>query len=116
MQLSNPEVASQERWQGVTSIAIYYFMIAAFLAWITLKDNTLELALGVHAANNMVTFLLITSVHSVIPSPAFFSTREIDAGFSLIFLTALWLLIFSFVVFRCLKRPLPSAESLSANS
>lgn len=109
--LSNPEVTSQDNWQGVASIAIYFFMIAAFLAWITIKDNTLELALGVHAANNMATFLLVTSVHSVIPSPAVFSTREIDAGFSLVFLTAVWLWIFSFVVFRYLKRPVMSADS-----
>ncbi len=106
MHLSNPEVTSQAGWVGVASLAMYYFMIAVFLAWLTVKENTLELALGVHAANNMATFLLVTSQNSVIPSPSIFSVEEIEANFSLVFFTAAWLLAFSFIVFRVLRQPL----------
>ncbi|MGC1218051.1 MAG: CPBP family intramembrane glutamic endopeptidase [Phormidesmis sp.] len=106
MHLSNPEVTSQAGWTGVASLAVYYFMIGAFLAWLTVKENTLELAMGVHAANNMATFLLVTSKDSVIPSPAIFSVKEIEASFSLVFFTAVWLLAFSVIVFRVLRRPL----------
>jgi len=106
MHLSNPEVTSQAGWTGVASLAVYYFMIGAFLAWLTVKENTLELALGVHAANNMATFLLVTSQNSVIPSPAIFSVKAIGANFSLVFFTAVWLLAFSVIVFRVLRRPL----------
>ena len=105
MHLSNPEVTTQDSWEGVASLATYYFMMAAFLAWLTLKDSTLELALGVHAANNMAAFLLLTSDNSVIPSPAVFSVKALKATFSLVFLCTLWLLVFTYIVFRVLKRP-----------
>jgi uncharacterized protein len=102
----NPEVLSQAGWEGVLSLLLYYFMVGAFLAWLTIKDDSSELALGVHAANNMAIFLFITSPNSVIPSPALFRVSDIEAGFGGLFLTALLLLIFSYVVFRLLKRPL----------
>ncbi len=102
----NPEVATQSSWEGIFSILGYYFMIGAFLAWLTLKDRTLELALGVHAANNIATFLLVTSPNSVIPSPAVFSVTQIEANFASLFFTAILLLIFVFVIFRVLKKPM----------
>ncbi|MGD1865749.1 MAG: lysostaphin resistance A-like protein [Phormidesmis sp.] len=110
LHLSNPEVTTQKSWHGMASLAAYYFMIAAFLAWLTVKDNTLELALGVHAANNMATFLLLTSANSVIPSPAVFSVEALEASFSLVFFSAVWLLAFTFIVFRVLKRPAVSSS------
>jgi uncharacterized protein len=102
----NPEVLTQSSWEGTVSILGYYFMIAVFLAWLTLKDKTLELALGVHAANNIATFLLVTSPNSVIPSPALFSVSEIEANVASLFFTAILLLIFVFVIFRMLKKPM----------
>ncbi|MGB7085337.1 MAG: CPBP family intramembrane glutamic endopeptidase [Phormidesmis sp.] len=105
LHLFNPEVTTQANWQGAVSLLIYYFMIGAFLAWLTVKDKTLELALGAHAANNMATFLLVTSPNTVIPSPAIFSVAEIESDFTLLFFTALFLLTFSLIVFRVLKRP-----------
>lgn len=105
MHLLNPEVQTQENWQGVTSLVLYYFMVGAFLGWLTVKDKTLELALGVHAANNMATFLLVTSPNSVIPSPAIFSVSELKADFSLLFITAIFLWLFSVIVFRVMKQP-----------
>jgi membrane protease YdiL (CAAX protease family) len=41
-----------------------------FLALITLKDDRLELALGVHAANNLFIVLLVNSQDSALRSPA----------------------------------------------
>ncbi len=105
LHLSNPEVTSQDSWDAVASLVIYYFMIGAFLAWLTIKDDGLELALGVHAANNIATFLLITSVNSVVPSPAIFSVSEFEANFGTVLSTAVTLWIFSFVAFRLLRRP-----------
>lgn len=102
---SNPEVLTQQSWQGTTSVVLYYFIIGAFLAWLTLKDKTLELAIGVHAANNIATFLMVTSDNSVLPSPAIFKIETMEASFALIFFTLVFLLIFSFIVFKLLKRP-----------
>ena len=105
LHLSNPEVTTQDSWQGVASLAAYYFMVAVFLAWLTLKAHTLELALGVHAANNMATFLLLTSDNSVIPSPSIFNVDVLEANFSLVFFSAVCLLVFAFIIFRVLKQP-----------
>ena len=105
LHLSNPEVTSQDSWDAVASLVLYYFLIGAFLAWITIKDDGLELALGTHAANNIATFVLITSTNSVIPSPAVFVVSEFRANFGLVIFTAVSLWIFSFVVFRLLRRP-----------
>ncbi|MEL6605451.1 MAG: CPBP family intramembrane glutamic endopeptidase [Cyanobacteria bacterium J06614_10] len=105
LHISNPEVTTQDSWVGVASLVMYYFMIGAFLAWLTIKEKSLELALGVHAANNMATFLLVTSSNSVIPSPAVFMVGEMEATFSLVLFTAIWLWLFSLIVFRLLRRP-----------
>jgi uncharacterized protein len=80
-------------------------MVNAFLAWLTVKDRTLELALGVHAAHNAATLLLVTSPESALPSPAIFSIHEIGANFNQLFYAALWFLLFALVVFKLLKRP-----------
>lgn len=101
----NPEVIGQDGREAIASVFLYYFMVGAFLAWLTVKDRTLELALGVHAAHNTATFLLVTSPDSALPSPAIFSIREIGASFSQLFYAALWFLIFALVVFKLLKRP-----------
>ena len=42
-------------------IMIYYIGTGFFLGILTLMDEGLELALGFHAANNLVTALLVTS-------------------------------------------------------
>jgi membrane protease YdiL (CAAX protease family) len=56
MHLGNPEV--EKLGQGVM---IFYIGTGFFLGIITLMDEGLELALGFHAANNLVTALLVTS-------------------------------------------------------
>ena len=106
----NPEVSSQENPEGTISILLYYSMVGAFLGWLTIKDKTIELALGVHAANNIATFLFVTSPNSAIPSPAIFSIADIEANFAALFFTALLLLAFAVIIFRGLKRPVIDAE------
>lgn len=107
---ANPEVSTQLNWTGVASLIGYYFMTGVFLSWLTLKDGTLELALGVHAANNIATFLLVTSANSVVPSPALLALDKIEANFSLVLWSAVGFWIFSFIVFRYLRRPRRAGE------
>lgn len=102
---NNPEVFTQASSSAKVGAFLYFFIVGAFLCWITLKDRTLELALGAHAANNMATFLLITSPNSALPTPAVFSTDEIEISLALPFYAALSMLIFSFIVFKLLRRP-----------
>ncbi len=101
----NLEVSAQDSLESTLSLMGYYFMIGAFLAWLTLKEQTLELALGVHAANNMAAFLLVTSPDSSIPAPAIFSIASVEADVSLVFFNAALLFTFSLIIFRLLKKP-----------
>lgn len=56
MHAANPEV---EKIGPI--IMVYYIGTGLFLGIITLMDNGLELSLGFHAANNLVTALLVTT-------------------------------------------------------
>ena len=66
--LGNPEVKT-----SFLLLAIFYLGLSLFLAIITVKDNSLELALGVHAANNLFTVLLVNPTNSALPAQAVFS-------------------------------------------
>ncbi|MFB2895491.1 lysostaphin resistance A-like protein [Aerosakkonemataceae cyanobacterium BLCC-F50] len=61
--LGNPEVES-----NFFILALFYLGLAFFLAIVTIKDNSLELALGVHAANNLFTILLVNPINSALPA------------------------------------------------
>lgn len=81
MHIANPEVEKMGN-----SILIYYIGTGFFLGIITLMDDGMELALGFHAANNLVGALLITSDWSA------FQTNSIlkdisnpTAGFDVLF-------------------------------
>ncbi|MFD2562224.1 CPBP family intramembrane glutamic endopeptidase [Aquimarina rubra] len=56
MHIANPEVSKLG-----PIIMVYYIGTGFFLAIMTLMDEGLELALGFHAANNLVTAMLVTS-------------------------------------------------------
>ncbi len=56
MHLGNPEVEKMG-----PGIMVFYIGTGFFLGIITLMDEGLELALGFHASNNLVTALLVTS-------------------------------------------------------
>jgi membrane protease YdiL (CAAX protease family) len=76
---SNPEVASNTFVMMLT-----FFVLGAFLAWISLKDGSIELAIGVHAANNLMAGLIVTFPDSVLPTPAILTTTHFEPVFSLI--------------------------------
>ncbi|NVK51663.1 MAG: CPBP family intramembrane metalloprotease [Flavobacteriaceae bacterium] len=56
LHIENPEVAKLGKL-----ILVYYIGTGFFLGIITLMDEGIELALGFHAANNLVTALLVTA-------------------------------------------------------
>ena len=67
--LMNPEVE-----HGALLLAASYFTIGLLLAVVTLRDGRLELAIGVHAANNLLLALVANYEGSVLkPNP--FSPR-----------------------------------------
>lgn len=70
--MSNPEV-KEYGWQ---IMFFYYFLFALFLGCITLIDEGLELAFGIHFANNLISSLLINSKSSVIKTYSIFETKS----------------------------------------
>ncbi|MEA5569556.1 CPBP family intramembrane glutamic endopeptidase [Calothrix sp. UHCC 0171] len=68
--LLNPEVK-----RGAILMAIYYFSFGALATFLTLKDNRLELALGIHAANNL-SLIFINTEDSVIPTSAIWTVKQ----------------------------------------
>jgi membrane protease YdiL (CAAX protease family) len=80
---SNPEVAAF----GWMVMLPQYFAIGLLLGVVTLLDGGMEIAIGVHAANNMTIALLVTSPHVVFQTPALFRVEELHPGIDFL----LWL-------------------------
>lgn len=80
MHIFNPEVGKM----GYI-IMVYYIGTGLFLGILTLMDEGLELALGFHAANNLIGALLITSDWSAFQTHSILKDlSEPDAGFEVI--------------------------------
>jgi hypothetical protein len=66
-------------------IMVYYIGTGLFLGVITLMDEGMELALGFHAANNLVGAILVTSDWTVFKTYSIFiDTSEPSAGLDII--------------------------------
>lgn len=98
--LMNPEV----QHHGVVLMAASYFTIGLLLAAVTLRDGRLELAIGVHAANNLLLVLVANYEGSVLETDSIFTARELDPLYTLITLTA-GALVFYWLFFGRKHRP-----------
>ena len=98
-----PHLANPGLDSGFLLVALYHFGFGAFLAWISLKDGTLELAIGAHAANNLFGAIVLGFEGSALNTPSLFLTDRFVPVYSLIqFLVTAAL--FYVVVFRLFKR------------
>lgn len=80
LHLANPEV---DKLGNV--IMIYYIGTGFFLGIMTLMDEGMELALGFHAGNNLITALLVTADWTVFKTNSIFKDiSEPSAGFDVI--------------------------------
>lgn len=81
MHISNPEVAKMGN-----IVLVYYVGTGLFLGIITLMDDGMELALGFHAANNLISALLVTSDWSAFQTHSILKDiSEPSAGIDVIF-------------------------------
>ena len=101
--LANPEVAIDP-----VILPLTYFALGAFLAIITLRDNRLELAMGVHSANNLFAFVFMNYEGSALESPSVLTAAQPEPLSSLIVMLLIAAL-FYVIVFRWLGRDTPSA-------
>lgn len=98
MHILNPEVAEM----GYV-VLVYYIGTGFFLGIITLMDEGTELALGFHAANNLISALLITSDYSVLRTNAIFKDlSKPEVGYE-IFMPILFYIILLLVFSKIYK-------------
>jgi uncharacterized protein len=91
---ANPEMATHS-----VLIGLGYFVMGFFLTLITLRDNGMELALGMHAGNNLFAALFANYSITALPSPSFFTIQTLDPVYSLISLI-IGMIVFYLVFFR----------------
>ena len=82
--LLNPEVHQY----GVLIMAANYFAIGMLLATVTLRDGRLELAVGLHAMNNVFLALVANYEGSALTTESIFTATELDPVYSLVTLIA----------------------------
>jgi membrane protease YdiL (CAAX protease family) len=98
LHLSNPEVSA-----NLPLLVAYYFSFGLFAAIITLLDGGLELALGIHMANNLFSVLLANYRGSAVQSPSIFTNTVLDPVYSLV--APLVGMVIFYLWFLVLRRP-----------
>jgi membrane protease YdiL (CAAX protease family) len=94
-----PHAANPEMATGSILIGLGYFVMGFFFTFITLQDRGIELALGMHAANNLFAALFANYTVSALPSPSLFTVQTLDPVYSLVSLVA-GMAVFYVIFFR----------------
>ena len=94
-----PHAANPEMATGSVLIGLGYFAMGFFLTLITLQDNGMELALGMHAANNLFSALFANYTVTALPSPSLFTVQTLDPVYSFVSLLV-GMILFYIVFFR----------------
>jgi len=96
MHLANPEI---EKF-GTELMMTYYIGVGFFLGILTIIDDGLELALGIHAATNIFGSVFVTFDGSALQTKAIFRTDYIDVSMMLL----LFLVMATLFFLICWKR------------
>jgi membrane protease YdiL (CAAX protease family) len=100
-----PHTANPEMATDALLVGLGYAVFGFFLALITLQDNGMELALGMHAGNNLFAALFANYTITALPSPSLFTIQTLDPVYSLISLM-LGSVVF-YVIYHFLLVPKP---------
>lgn len=76
----NPEV---DAYGALFTLPVYIAM-GLLLGWVTLRSAGLEMALGLHLANNLYATLLVSAPVSALPGPALFSLDQVHPAAALV--------------------------------
>jgi hypothetical protein len=79
MHLSNPEVKEY----GVTIMLPQYILLGVVFAICVIMDEGLEIAIGVHVINNVLSSLLVTHESSVLQTAAIFKAETVNPEYAL---------------------------------
>lgn len=83
-----PHTANPEMAVDSTLVGLGYFVFGFVFTLVTVQDNGMELAIGVHAANNLFIALFANYTITALPSPSLFTIQELDPVYGLISLIA----------------------------
>jgi uncharacterized protein len=78
--LMNPEVLASNKIGVFSTICMIlnYFVVGAVFALVTIKTNSLEIAMGAHAVNNLICFIIIGYPDSALPTNTVFLTTNFE--------------------------------------
>jgi uncharacterized protein len=94
-----PHLANPEMTAGFWSMAFYYFLVGGILTIITLRSNSLETAMGIHAAINMFAALIVNYANSALETESIFYCTQIEPIFTVVSFVAM-ALVFYLLMFR----------------
>ena len=106
-----PHTANPEMAVDSLLVGLGYFVIGFVFALITIQDNGMELALGMHAANNLFAALFANYTITALPSPSLFTIQVLDPVYGLVSLV-IGSIVFFIIYFTLLvpKTQLPYGE------
>ena len=96
---ANPEVSNY----GLLTTMPFYIGIGLLLGWLSIKYKGLEVALGLHFANNFYATAMVTFSGSSIPSPAIFTIENYRPEIGLVTFV-LMTIIFSITIISMEKK------------
>ncbi len=104
--LMNPEVTASSKTGVISTICMIlnYFFVGMIFAMITIKTNSLEAAIGAHAVNNLIGFLVVSYPDNVLSTNTIFYTSTFSATGSLISVIITGIL-FYFITGFIIKEP-----------
>ena len=79
-----PHTANPEMAVDSLLVGLGYFVIGFVFTLITVQDNGMELALGMHAANNLFAALFANYTITALPSPSLFTIQTLDPVYALV--------------------------------
>lgn len=96
--LANPEMS--KALGGEIPMALNYFLVGVGTAWLSVRDNGIERAIGMHVVNNVYAGVAVGYTSSVLGTPTFVQANVIDAWYGVV------VIIISFAVL--ILWPLPA--------
>jgi len=104
--LMNPEVyksASMGTFETISGV-IYYFLVGFIFSVVTIKTNSLEVAMGAHMVNNLIGALLVGFSDSVFQTNTIFYTTRFEPVFNLVVMVVTSI-VFYVAITKLIKTP-----------
>ncbi len=111
--LMNPEVTASSKIGIISTLCMIlnYFFIGMIFAMVTIKTNSLEAAIGAHAVNNLIGFLIVSYPDNVLSTNTVFYTSTFNSAGSLISVIITGIL-FYFITGFIIKEPVQTEENI----